>query len=122
MKDDRLLLCRVSLDRRGPPFLNTVISMLIAASPSCCLTVSAGEFALSPPVSFDGAVDCSAAADVGDGFFVGATDDNSQLRLYDVKGGLVLKTLDVGIEAAVKSALGVEKIKQCDLEGAAGVR
>jgi hypothetical protein len=25
----------------------------------------------------------------------------------------------VGVEAAVKSALGVEKIKECDLEGAA---
>src|SRR5262249_59604933 len=66
-------------------------------------------------------VDGSAAADVGGGFFVGATDEDNELRLYDVKGGPSAKTLDVGIEAAVKSALGLKKIKECDLEGAAKI-
>ena len=75
----------------------------------------------SAPVLFEGAVDGSAAADVGDGFFVGATDEDNELRLYDVKGGPSPKKLDVGVEAAVKSALGVEKIKECDLEGAAKI-
>jgi len=70
---------------------------------------------------FEGAVDGSAAVDVGDGFFVDATDENNEFRLYDVKGGLPPKKLDVGVEAAVKSALGVEKIKECDLEGSAKI-
>ena len=72
-------------------------------------------------ILFEGAVDGSAAADVGDGFFVGATDEDNELRLYDVKGGPSPKKLDVGVEAAVKSALGVQKIKECDLEGAAKI-
>jgi hypothetical protein len=121
IKDNRLFRCRVSLDHRGPAFLNTVISMLLAASLSFGITVSAGEFSLGPLVSFDGAVDGSAAADLGDGFFVAATDDNNQLRLYDVKGGPALESFNVGVEAAVKSALGVQEIKQCDLEGAAKI-
>ena len=97
------------------------ISISFAIVFSCCVTVSAGEFSLSKPVLFEGAVDGSAAADVGDGFFVGATDEDNEFRLYDVKGGLSPRKLDVGVEAAVKSALGVEKIKECDLEGAAKI-
>lgn len=86
-----------------------------------CVAVSAAEFSLSAPVLFEGAVDGSAGADVGDGFFVGATDENNKLRLYDVKGGPSLKTLDVGVDAAVKSALGLKEIGECDLEGAAKI-
>jgi hypothetical protein len=97
------------------------ISLLFAIVFSCCITVAAGEFSLSTPVLFEGAVDGSAGVDVGDGFFVDATDENNEFRLYDVKGGLPLKKLDVGVEAAVKSALGVKKIKECDLEGAAKI-
>ena len=63
---------------------------------------SAGEFSLSVLVLFQGAVDCSAAADVGDGFFAGATDEENELRVYDVKGGPELNKPDVGLEAAVK--------------------
>ena len=37
------------------------------------------------------------------------------------KAALHSTSLNVGVEAAVKSALGVEKIKQCDLEGAAKI-
>lgn len=88
---------------------------------SPCVAVSAPEFSLSAQVVFEGAVDGSAGADVGGGFFVGATDEDNELRLYDVKGGPSLKTLDVGVDAAVKSALGLEKIKECDLEGAAKI-
>ena len=69
----------------------TAISLLFAIALSCCVTVSAGEFSLGPLVSFNGAVDCSAAADVGDGFFVGATDEdtdeNNEFRLYESKTG-----------------------------------
>ena len=97
------------------------ISLLFAIVLSSCDTASAEEFSLITPVLFEGAVDSSAAADVGDGFFVGATDEENEFRLYDVKEGLLPKKLDVGVEAAVKSALGVEKIKECDLEGAAKV-
>jgi hypothetical protein len=88
---------------------------------SACAAISAEQFSLSAPVLFEGAVDGSAGADVGGGFFVGATDENNELRLYDVKGGPSAKTLDVGVEAAVKSALGLETIKECDLEGAAKI-
>ena len=89
---------------------------------SACVGVSAAEFSLSSTqVLFEGALDGSAGADVGGGFFVGATDEDNKLRLYDVKGGPSLKTLNVGVDAAVKSALGVEKIKECDLEGAAKI-
>jgi hypothetical protein len=89
---------------------------------SACVAVSAAEFSLSvTQVLFEGAVDGSAGADVGGGFFVGATDEDNELRLYDVKGGPSLKTLDVGVDAAVKSALRLEKIKECDLEGAAKI-
>ena len=97
------------------------ISLLFTIVLSCCVPVSAGKFFLSKPLLFQGAVDGSAAVDVGDGFFVDATDENNEFRLYDVKGGLPPKKLDVGIEAAVKSALGVEKIKECDLEGSAKI-
>ena len=83
--------------------------------------VAANEFSLSTPVLFEGAVDGSAAADVGDGFFVDATDEDNEFRLYDVTGRVAFKKLDVGVEAAVKSALGVENIEECDLEGAAKI-
>jgi hypothetical protein len=114
------LRLRVSINRR-PLASTAAISLSFAIVFSCCVTVSAGEFSLSAPVLFEGAVDGSAAADVGDGFFVGATDEDNELRLYDIKGGPSPKTLDVGVEAAVKSALAVEKIKECDLEGAAKI-
>ena len=97
------------------------ITLLLVMTLSPCVAVSAGDFSLSAPVLYEGAVDSSAAADVGDGFFVGASDENNEFRLYDVKGGPSPKTLDVGVEAAVKSALAVEKIKECDLEGAAKI-
>jgi hypothetical protein len=97
------------------------ISLLFAIVLSCCVKVAADEFSLSTPVLFEGAVDGSAVADVGEGFFVGATDENNEFRLYDVQGGLSSKKLDVGVDAAVKSTLGVEKIKECDLEGAAKI-
>jgi hypothetical protein len=97
------------------------ITLLLVMTLSPCVAVSAGEFSLSKPVLFEGAVDSSAVVDVGDGFFVGATDEDNEFRLYDVKGGPSPKTLEVGVEAAVKSALGVEKIKECDLEGAAKI-
>ena len=74
------------------------------------MAVSAAEFSLSATVLFEGAVDGSAGADVGGGFFVDATDEDNKLRLYDVRDGPSLKTLDVGVDAAVKSALGLEKI------------
>ena len=97
------------------------ITLLLAITLSPCVAVSAAEFSLSAQLLFEGAVDASAAADVGEGCFVGATDDKNQLRVYDVKGGPALKTLDVRIEAAVTRALGVEKVKQCDLKGAAKI-
>jgi tetratricopeptide (TPR) repeat protein len=92
-----------------------------APSPNSVPPFLAGKFSLSKPFLFEGAVDGSAAADVGDEFFVGATDEDNEFRLYDVKGGLSPRKLDVGVEAAVKTALGVEKIKECDLEGAAQI-
>ena len=88
---------------------------------SARVVVSAAEFSLSTTILFEGAVDGSAGADVGGGFFVGATDEDNELRLYDVKGGPSLKTLDVGVDAAVKSALRLEKIGECDLEGSAKI-
>jgi Protein of unknown function (DUF3616) len=88
---------------------------------SARVAVSAAELSLSAQILFEGAVDGSAGADVGGGFFVGATDEDNELRLYDVKGGLSLKTLDVGVDAAVKSALRLEKIGECDLEGSAKI-
>ena len=112
---------RMGCNRRGPVGSIAAISLSFAIVFSCCITVSAGKFSLSKPLLFKGAVDGSAAADVGDGFFVGASDENNKFRIYDVKGGCPFKTLDVGLEAAVKSALGVEKIKECDLEGAAKI-
>ena len=97
------------------------ITLLLVITLSACVTVPAAEFSLSPTVVLEGAVDGSAGADVGGGFFVGATDEDNKFRLYDVKGGPSLKTLDVGVDAAVKSALGLEKIGECDLEGAAKI-
>ena len=98
------------------------MTLVLVVTLSACVGVSAAEFSLSSTqVLFEGAVDGSAGADVGGGFFVGATDEDNKLRLYDVKGGPSLKTLNVGVDAAVKSALGVEKIRECDLEGAAKI-
>jgi hypothetical protein len=99
----------------------TRITLLLLITLSPCIAVSAPEFSLSPPVVFEGAVDGSAGADVGDGFFVGATDEDNELRLYNARGGPSPETLDVGVDAAVRSALGLEKIKECDLEGAAKI-
>ena len=97
------------------------MTLAVGISLLVCVDVSAPEFSLSAPVLFEGAVDGSAGADVGGGFFVGATDEDNELRLYDVKGGPSPKTLDVGVDAAVKGALGLEKIEECDLEGAAKI-
>ena len=115
----------VSVNRGVPLSSTAAISLFLAIVLSPWFTISAAEFSLSAPVLYEGAVDGSAGADVGDGFFVGATDEpldgDDELRLYDVKGGPSPKTLQVGVEAAVKSALGVQKIKECDLEGAAKI-
>jgi len=87
---------------------------------SACAAVSAAEFSISTtPILFEGAFDGSAGCDVGGGFFVGATDEDNELRLYEITGGPPHKTLDVGVDAAVKSALGLKKVKECDFEGAA---
>ena len=97
------------------------LTLVLVISLSACVAVSATEFSLGEKVQFEGAVDGSAGADVGYGFFVGATDEDNTLRLYDVNGEPCPKTLDVGVSEAVKCALGLEKIKECDLEGAAKI-
>src|SRR4030095_16037796 len=98
------LRSRISINRR-PLASTAAISLLFAIVFSCRVTVLAGEFSLSKPVLFEGAGDSSAVADVGDGFFVGATDEDNEFRLYDVKEGLSPKKLAVGVETAVKSTL-----------------
>jgi len=111
---------RVSGNQWG--FLSSAATMtfILVITFSACVAVSAAEFSLNATqVLFEGAVDGSAGAEVGGGFFVGATDENNKFRLYDVKGGPSLKTLDVGVNAAVKSAFGLKRVKECDLEGAA---
>jgi hypothetical protein len=96
--------------------LRLVLVIIVSARAA----VSASEFSLSTTqVLFEGAFDGSAGSDVGGGFFVGATDEDNKLRLYDVKGGPPRKTIDLGIDAAIKSALGLKKVKECDFEGAA---
>ena len=97
------------------------MTLLLVISLSPSVAVSSPGFSLSAQILFEGAVDGSAGANVGGGFFIGATDEDNELRLYDVKGGPSLKTLDVGVDAAVKSALGLKKIKECDFEGAAKI-
>jgi hypothetical protein len=111
----------VSQFDRSSAFSYTVLSMLVGASFLCGTTLLAGEFTLGPPMFFEGAVDCSAATDVGNGFFVGAGDEVNVLRLYDVTNGPQPKDPIADIASAVKSALGVREIKECDLEGAAKV-
>jgi hypothetical protein len=115
--------CRLQVFGNPGKFLSSAATatLVLLISLSSWIAVSAAEFSLSAPVLFEGAVDGSAGADVGGGFFVGATDEDNKLRLYDVKGGPSLKTLDAGVDAAVKSALGLEKITECDLEGAARI-
>ena len=96
--------------------LRLVLVIIVSARAA----VSASEFSLSTTqVLFEGAFDGSAGSDVGGGFFVGATDEDNKLRLYDVKGGPPRKTIDLGVDAAIKSALGLKKVKECDFEGAA---
>src|SRR5262249_52957870 len=97
------------------------MTLVLVVTLSGYVAVSAAEFSLSTQILFEGAIDGSAGADVGGGFFVGATDENNKFRLYDVKGGPSLKTLDVGVNAAVKSALGLKRVRECDLEGAAKI-
>lgn len=113
------------LERCGVLVSRTAISILLAVSLPCCITASANEFGLGSKVVFQGALDCSAAADVGDGFFIGATDEktgeNNEFRLYDSKRQLPTTKLDVNVKAAVKAALGVETTRECDLEGAAKI-
>jgi hypothetical protein len=97
------------------------VTLVLVITLSARVAVSAAEFSLGERVQFGDAVDGSAGADVGGGFFVGASDENNKLRLYDVKGGPPLKTLDVGVNAAVKSTLGLKEVRECDLEGAAKI-
>jgi hypothetical protein len=112
---------RVSGNQWGCLSSAAIITLLLVITLSACVTISAAQFSLSAPILFEGAVDGSGGADVGGEFFGGATDENNKLRLYDVKGGPSPKTLHVGVDAAVKSALGLEKIKECDLESAAKI-
>ena len=95
-----------------------ILTLVLTITSSACVAVSAAEFSLGARVLFEGAVDGSAGVDVGGGFFVGASDEKNNFRLYNAKGGLPARKLDVGVEAAVKSAFGLEEIKECDLEGA----
>jgi hypothetical protein len=97
------------------------ITLVSVITLSVCAAISEAQFSLSAPILFEGAVDGSAGADVGGGFFVNATDENDKFRIYDVKGGPPLNTLDVGVDAAVKSALGLKNVRECDLEGAAKI-
>jgi hypothetical protein len=114
--------CRcLSGNQRGFLSRAATTTLVLAITLSARASVSAGEFSLSAPILFEGAVDGSAGAYVGSGFFVGATDEDNELRLYDSKGGPSPKTLDVGVAAAVRKALGLEKIGECDLEGAAKI-
>jgi Protein of unknown function (DUF3616) len=112
------LRSRISTNRR--PLASTgAISLLFAIVFSCCVTVSAGEFSLSKPVLFERAVDGSAAVDVGDGFFVGATDENNVLRLYSTTDGAKVKELlplNFGFPLSKKG-----KVREYDLEGAARI-
>lgn len=96
-------------------------SIIVGAFFLCCTNIFAAEFVLSPPVLFEGAVDGSAAADVGQGFFVGASDEVNVLRLYDATNRPQPKAPILNIESVVKASLGVENIKECDLEGAARI-
>jgi hypothetical protein len=107
----------------NPLFLRRehLLTLVLTITLSACVAVSAAEFSLGARVLFEGAVDGSAGADVGGGFFVGASDEKNNFRLYNAKGGLPARKLDVGVETAVKSALGLEEIKECDLEGAAKI-
>jgi Protein of unknown function (DUF3616) len=110
---------RVSINRRGPWAPTAVISLLFAMVLSCCVTVLAGEFSLGKPVLFEGAFDGSAAVDVGNGFFVGATDENNVLRLYSTTDGAKVKellSLNFGFPLSKKG-----KIREYDLEGAARI-
>src|SRR5690242_20422422 len=104
-------------------FLSSAVTLtlVLTITLSACVAVSAGEFSLGARVVFECAVDGSAGANVGGGFFVGASDEKNNFRLYNAKGGLPARKLDVGVDAAVKGALGLEKIKECDLEGAAKI-
>ena len=93
------------------------IALLLAITLSPYVAVSAAEFSLSTPILFKCAVDGSAAANVGDGFFVGATDENNVLRLYSTTDGAKVKellSLNFGFPLNKKG-----KIPECDLEGAA---
>lgn len=93
------------------------IAVLRAGDPGA----RAGEWSLSEPLFFPGAEDGSAASDVGDGFFVGATDEKNVLRLYSTDPAVPPRALDVDVEAAVKGALEATNVKEFDLEGAARI-
>jgi uncharacterized protein DUF3616 len=114
--------CSRASDNRWRFFSSAaIITVALATTLLALAAISAAQFSLSAPVVFEGAVDGSAGADVGGGFFVGATDENNKFRLYEVNGGPPRKTLDVGVDAAVKSALALKKVKECDFEGAAKI-
>jgi hypothetical protein len=113
--------CGVSDNELGCSSSSATITLILVITLSACVAISAAQFSLSAPILFKGAVDGSAGADVGDGFFVGASDEKNNFRLYNAKGRLPVRKLVVGLEPAVKSALGLEEIKECDLEGAAKI-
>jgi hypothetical protein len=112
------LRSRVSITRR-PLASTAAISLFLAIILSPWLTILAGEFSLGKAVLFEGAVDGSAGADVGNGFFVNATDENNVLRLYSTTGGAEVKDLlplNFGFPPSKKG-----KIREYDLEGAARI-
>src|SRR5262249_18969669 len=113
--------CGVSDNELGCSSSSATITLLLIITLSASAAVSAAAFSPPAPVLFVCHVVGSASADVGDGFFVGASDEKNNFRLYNAKGGLPARKLDVGVEPAVKSALGLEEVKECDLEGAAKI-
>jgi hypothetical protein len=102
----------ISDNELGCSSSSATITLILVITLSACAAISAAQFSLSAPILFGGAADGSAGADVGDGFFVGASDEKNNFRLYNAKGGLPARKLDVGVEPAVKSSLGLGKINR----------
>ncbi len=72
---------------------------------------------LEGPIRFQGAGDASAAVAVGDHYFITASDEEHQLRVYDrLRGGPPISTFELANHLAFRG-----RIEELDLEGAAAI-
>jgi hypothetical protein len=100
----------------------TLLSATALLLGSLSLSTRAAELAVDAPVTHAGVPDGSAGMSAGPGHFIGANDEDNQLRLYSADGkGEVETLLDLNPLLGFKPKKKDGTYRECDLEGAARI-